>query len=57
MDWLIRFEASELDHLGPLFGFFSDELAEVASPARSAGAASVPRYGLSAMTAQRRNFS
>jgi len=25
MDWLIRFEASALDHLGPLFGFFSDE--------------------------------
>src|SRR5947209_20618502 len=35
----IRFDARELDHLAPLLGFLSDELAEVGRRARKCGGA------------------
>ena len=44
----IRLDAGELDHLGPLFGFFRDELAEVGGRAGKRRAAQVgkPRLDL-----------
>src|SRR5215467_12788670 len=46
--WSIWFRARELDHLGPLFGFLADELAEVGGRARKHRAAEVgkPRFNL-----------
>src|SRR5215831_4977386 len=42
----LRLDAAEFDHLGPLFGFVGDQLAEVSGRARKRRAAELSETGL-----------